>query len=189
MIIVCSYEDIEHVENLIYEKIRKYKLEIQEHKTQKFIFERGGDKMKCGQLFENNNINWNKNLIYLGFEYDGEKILLKSASLAGFYRKMKKSIRRGIYYSIKHNNELFKRRLYKKFTFRGARRYKIYKWCNKEKKFRPTSQQNWGNFLSYAKKASNIMKDSKIKGQIRNHWKIFHKELVVYNLLFFAPNI
>ena len=83
--------------------------------------------MKCGQLFENNNINWNKNLIYLGFEYDGEKILLKSASLAGFYRKMKKSIRRGIYYSIKHNNELFKRRLYKKFTFRGARRYKIYK--------------------------------------------------------------
>ncbi len=186
MIIVCSYEDIEHVENLIYKEIKKYKLEIQEHKTQKFIFERGGGKMKCGQLFENNNINWNKNLIYLGFEYDGEKVLLKSASLAGFYRKMKKSISRGIYYSIKHNNELFKRRLYKKFTFRGARRYKIYKWCNKEKKFRPTSQQNWGNYLSYAKKASNIIEDNKIKGQIKNHWKIFHKELVVYNLLFLS---
>ena len=28
------------------------------------------------------------------------------------------------------------------------------------------------------------MKDSKIKGQIKNHWKIFHKELMVYNLLF-----
>ena len=149
MIIVCSYEDIEHVENLIYEEIRKYKLEIQKHKTQKFIFEREENKMKCGQLFKDNIINWNKNLIYLGFEYDGDKVLLKSASLAGFYRKMKKSIRRGIYYSIKHKKEVFKRRLYKKYTFRGARRYKR---RNKEKNFTPTSKQNWGNFLSYAKK-------------------------------------
>ena len=71
--------------------------------------------MICGQLFKDNIINRNKNLIYLGFEYDGEKVLLKSASLAGFYRKMKKSIRRGIYYSIKHKKEVFKRRLYKKY--------------------------------------------------------------------------
>ena len=177
MIIVCSYEDIKCVENLIYEEIRKYKLEIQKHKTQKFIFERGGGKMTCGQLFKDNIINWNKNLIYLGFEYDGEKVLLKSASLAGFYRKMKKSIRRGIYYSIKHKKEVFKRRLYKKYTFRGARRYKIYHWSIREKKFIPTSKQNWGNFLSYAKKASNIIEDNKIKSQIKNHWKIFHKEL------------
>ena len=177
MIIVCSYEDIKCVENLIYEEIRKYKLEIQKHKTQKFIFERGGGKMTCGQLFKDNIINWNKNLIYLGFEYDGEKVLLKSASLAGFYRKMKKSIRRGIYYSIKHKKEIFKRRLYKKYTFRGARRYKIYHWSIREKKFIPTSKQNWGNFLSYAKKASNIIEDNKIKSQIKNHWKIFHKEL------------
>ena len=177
MIIVCSYEDIKCVENLIYEEIRKYKLEIQKHKTQKFIFERGGGKMTCGQLFKDNIINWNKNLIYLGFEYDGEKVLLKSASLAGFYRKMKKSIRRGIYYSIKHKKEIFKRRLYKKYTFRGARRYKIYHWSIREKKFIPTSKQNWGNFLSYAKKASNITEDNKIKSQIKNHWKIFHKEL------------
>ena len=48
--------------------------------------------MKRRQLFENNTINWSRNLIYLGFEYDGEKILLKSASLARFYRKMKRSI-------------------------------------------------------------------------------------------------
>lgn len=177
MIVVCQYSDIEEIEKLFYEEIRNYQLEIQPQKTQKFIFEREKDTMKCGQVFENNVINWNKNLIYLGFEYDGKKVLLKSASLAGFYRKMKKSILRGKYLARISKREVFKRRLYKKYTFRGARRYKIYKWCNKEKKFKPTSQQNWGNFLSYAKKASNIMEDNQIKGQIKNHWRIFHRKL------------
>ncbi len=176
MIVVCRLNDLDEVENLFYSEIKNYKLKIQPQKTQKFIFERNDEELKCGQQFEN-IINPNKNLIYLGFEYDGKKVLLKSASLAGFYRKMKRSIRRGKYYSRIHKKEIFKRRLYKKFTFRGARKYKIYKWNEKEKIFEPSLEQNWGNFLSYAKKASNIVEDNSIKKQIKNHWKIFHNEL------------
>ena len=92
MIVVCQYSDIKEIDKLFYEEIKNHQLEIHSQKTQKFIFERQKDKMKCRQLFENNTINWSRNLIYLGFEYDGEKILLKSASLARFYRKMKRSI-------------------------------------------------------------------------------------------------
>jgi hypothetical protein len=33
----------------------------------------------------------------------------------------------------KYKKEVFKRRLYEKYTFRGARRYKVYKWCNKKR--------------------------------------------------------
>lgn len=176
MIIVCKQSDVISIEKLFYSEIRNYKLEIQPQKTQKFIFEREGLDLKCGQQF-GDILNSNKSLIYLGFEYDGKKVLLKSASLAGFYRKMKKNIRRAKYYSRIHKKELFKRRLYKKFTFRGARKYRIYKWDKNENIFKASQQQNWGNFLSYAKKASNIMDDNFIKNQTKKHWKIFHKEL------------
>ena len=107
MIVVCQYCDIKEIDKLFYEEIKNHQLEIHSQKTQKFIFERQKDKMKCGQLFENNTINWSRNLIYLGFEYDGEKILLKSASLARFYRKMKRSIRRGICYAKKIQKRSF----------------------------------------------------------------------------------
>ena len=36
---------------------------------------------------------------------------------------------------------------------------------------------NWGNFLSYAFKAADIMIKNKIKQQTRKHWKILNKEL------------
>lgn len=176
MIVICKQSDVDSIEKLFYSEIENYKLEIQPQKTQKFIFERDSLDLKCGQQF-GNSINPNKNLIYLGFEYDGKKVLLKSASLAGFYRKMKKTIRRAKYYSRIHKKEVFHRRLYKKFTFRGARKYRIYKWDEAEKIFKVSEQQNWGNFLSYAKKASNIIDDNAIKKQIKNHWQIFHNEL------------
>lgn len=90
---------------------------------------------------------------------------------------MKKSIRRAKYYSLRHNKDIFFRRLYKRFTFRGARKHKISKWNKEHQKFMVTEQQNWGNFLSYAKKASNVMDNNGIKKQMKNHWKFFHKEL------------
>ncbi|MCT4005153.1 RNA-dependent DNA polymerase [Elizabethkingia anophelis] len=176
MIVICKMSEAEKIEKLFYSEIQKYKLEIQPQKTQKFIFQQSTDSLSCGQQFKN-NINPHKNLIYLGFEFDGKKVLLKSASLAGYYRKMKKNIRRAKYYSRTHNKKIFKRRLYKKFTFRGARKYNIYRWDSTEQKFKITKQQNWGNFLSYAKKSANIMDNNGIKKQIKNHWKIFHKEL------------
>lgn len=114
MIVVCQYSDIKEIDKLFYEEIKNHQLEIHSQKTQKFIFERQKDKMKCGQLFENNTINWSRNLIYLGFEYDGEKILLKSASLARFYRKMKRSIRRGIFYEKKNTKKKFLKEDYMK---------------------------------------------------------------------------
>lgn len=176
MVVICKLSEVDDIESLFYSEIKNYKLEIQPQKTQKFIFERFGSELKCGQQF-GGTINPNKNLIYLGFEYDGKRVLLKSASLAGFYRKMKRSIRRAKYYSRIHKKEIFKRRLYKKFTFRGAKKYKIYVWDKNDKVFKISEQQNWGNFLSYAKKAANIIEDNSIKNQIKNHWNLFHNEL------------
>src|SRR5690625_7624301 len=107
--------------------------------------------------------------------------MIKSGSISQYYRNMKRSIRRSKYYASKKNNknkgEMFKRKLYQKFTYRGAKRYRKYKWNAEKEMFEKSTDYNWGNFLSYASKASKVMVNNKIKSQMRNHWKIFHNEL------------
>jgi hypothetical protein len=178
MVVVCPLSEKEKLLELVFTEIKKYKLEIQPIKTQIFQFKSVNEHLICGEEYDNGKIvNWHKNFIYLGFEFDGETVLLKSASVSGFYRKMKRSIRKSKYHKKSTGKELFKRRLLKKHTYRGAKRNRKYKWNEKEKKFEKTDYYNWGNFLSYAFKAANIMINNKIKQQTKRHWNIFSREI------------
>lgn len=179
MVVICPLDKKTEISELIYTEIEKYKLEIQREKTQIFRFKKENDRLICGQEFIK-QINWDKNFIYLGFEFDGKYTTIKSGSISNYYRKMKRSIRRAKHYSSKKGkfkNEIFKRRLYKMFTYKGAKRLKKYKWDNSQNKFIKSEDYNWGNFLSYVYKSSKVMVNNKIKGQIKNHWKVFHDEL------------
>jgi len=178
IIVVCPKSMKSDMEDLVYSEIKKVCLEIQRKKTQIFHFVRDSEeRIKCGQEFEN-EINWNKNLVYLGFEFDGEFTLLKSASLSGYYRKMKKHVGRAKHYSRKRysktNGKLFKRRIFKKFSYKGAKRNRKWIWNQSTSKFEKTDYYNYGNFLTYAKKAASNMKNNKIEGQIKRHWKILN---------------
>lgn len=178
MVVVCPINYKDELTQLVYQEIKNYKLEIQESKTQIFHFKRKDQKLICGQEFEG-SINWNKNFIYLGFEFDGNNVLLKSASLSGYYRKMKRSVRRAKNYSSRryapNKGIVFKRRLFKKFSYKGAKRIRKFIWSEEENKFIKTDSYNWGNFLSYAYKASNVMVNNKIKQQTKKHWNILNK--------------
>lgn len=180
MVVVCPISCKYELTQLVYQEIKNYKLEIQETKTQIFHFKRKDQKMVCGQEFEG-AINWNKNFIYLGFEFDGQHVLLKSASISGYYRKMKRSVRRAKHYSHRwyapNRGVIFKRRLLNKFSYKGAKRTRKFIWNEKENKFIKTDSYNWGNFLSYAYKASNVMVNNKIKQQTKRHWNILNKLL------------
>ena len=77
----------------------------------------------------------------------------------------------------KHKKEIFKRRLLKRHTFIGAKRTRKYIWNEKDKKFEKSEYYNWGNFLSYAFKAADIMINNKIKQQIKGHWNLLNKEI------------
>jgi retron-type reverse transcriptase len=177
MVVICPKEKKDIIIGLMLESIKESGLTIQSSKTQVFHFERSSGVLKCGQEFEK-LINWNKNFSYLGFEFDGNFTLLKSSSLSGYYRKMKRSINRSISYSkrhYKHNKgEIFKRRLLKKFTYKGAKRRRKWMWDNKKNGFIKTDFYDWGNFLSYAYKAAHVMKNNKIKQQTKRHWNIFN---------------
>jgi len=178
MIVVCSLSQKEKLLDLVYSEIKKYKLEIQPTKTQIFQFEDENGKLECGEEYQDTKlINWNKNFVYLGFEFDGQSVLLKSASLSGFYRKMKRGVRRSKYFDKKTKKGLFQRRLLKKHSYKGAKRTRKYIWSDKENKFLKSEYYNWGNFLSYAYKAADIMINNKIKQQTKRHWNILIKEL------------
>ncbi|WP_373060395.1 reverse transcriptase domain-containing protein [Zunongwangia sp. H14] len=174
MIVVCPIDEKENIIDLMTNSIKDFKLEIQEKKTQVFHFKHEHDGLICGQSFID-EINWNKNFIYLGFEFDGKNTLIRSASLSGYYRKMKRSVKRAKKHSTKRFNkkkgEIFKRRILKKFTYKGAQRRRKYIKDPVTDHFTKSEYYDWGNFLSYAFKAAKFMDNNKIKGQVKNHWK------------------
>lgn len=173
MVVVVPFESKTEIINLMSSSIEESCLQIQPEKTQIFHFKREQERLKCGQEFKE-SINWNKNLIYLGFEYDGETVFLKSASLSGYYRKMKRHIYRSKFFSQHIRNKtrgtIFKRRIFKKFTYIGANRRRVWKFDEKSNQFKKTDRYDWGNFLSYAYKAANVTMNNKIKQQTRKHW-------------------
>jgi hypothetical protein len=180
MIVICPLSEKSDIEKLMYDSIRGYKLEIQQTKTQIFHFVREDGKLKCGQEF-NLDINWNRNFIYLGFEFNGETVLLRSASISGYYRKMKRSIARAKKHSRrtfnKNKGEIFKRRLLKKFSYKGAQRRRKWILDKATNQFKKSDFFDWGNFLSYAFKASNTMMNNNIRKQLKNHWKKLYKQI------------
>lgn len=178
MIVVCSGNKKKEIINMITNEMQNICLEIKESKTQIFHFVRKEGVLSCGQEFKS-KINWNKNLIYLGFEFDGEFTLVRSASLAAFYRKMKKTVRRSKYYAKKgkNKNQIFKGRILKKFSYKGAKRKRKWLWDDSVKGFTKSEHYDWGNFLSYSNKAADNMTKNKIKKQTKKSWNKLVKEI------------
>lgn len=186
MIVICPSDKKSDIIQLFEENIRNIELNIHEDKTQVFHFSHYQGRIICKQEFNGKITPYsaNRNFEYLGFSFDGEYVRLKTSSLANYYRKMKKGVRRSGFYSSKINNdtkgEIFKRRLYKRYSYIGSKR------CVKYKRIQGTTNQwhpdkhiiNWGNYITYAKKAHAKMSSySKIDSQIKNHWKNLHKEI------------
>ncbi|WP_158827539.1 reverse transcriptase domain-containing protein [Mucilaginibacter lacusdianchii] len=180
MIVVCSEKHCADILLAFETAIAERKLEIQHDKTQIFKFSREGGRFRCSQVYDK-GIHLTKNLEYLGFEFDGEHTFLKSASLASYYRKMKRAVQRSRYYSksVKHSKsvgQLFQTRLYKKYTYLGAKRRRIYVQDKKDpSNWIKTETHNWGNYISYAHLAANKLPNNKIRGQVRRHWVILNK--------------
>lgn len=177
LIIVCDQKDETYFCDLIRKEIEVIaKLEIQASKYHVYHYHLSNDGSLKGGLWEDGRINSNKQLEYLGFLFNGKKVLVKTQSFSRFYRKMKRSFRRGAHFakqrhSLSHN--LYEWRLYKKFTHIGASRKLRWKDKKTVNKF-----HDWGNFMSYLNKANIVMKqingDDSIKNQYSRVWNKFH---------------
>ncbi|MGV8135320.1 MAG: reverse transcriptase domain-containing protein [Mangrovibacterium sp.] len=183
LIIVCDQKDEDYFYQLILDEIEvKASLNIQQKKTNIYRYELKYAKF-VGGILEDGRVNPNKQLEYLGFMYDGSKVRVKTAGFSKFYRNMKKSFKRGAYFAKKAyipSNSLFETRLYKRFTHLGSKRR--LKWVADSESltgYTRSTQQDWGNFISYLDKANSVMKeingDDTIANQYSKIWNNFHE--------------
>jgi hypothetical protein len=184
LIIICEQEHEDDIIKLIRDKIETLvDLKIEPNKTKIFRFEEVRGKFTGFEIDEKTKIpNLNKTLEYLGFSFDGQRVLIKSSGFSKFYRSMKSSFKKSTslaIYSKNPDKSLFKSRLYKRFTHRGAKRKLIYRPSKEDKTvYEKTNEYYWGNYLSYINKANDSMKsingDNFIKRQSRKFWKKFN---------------
>lgn len=189
ILIVCKSENAIKVEKRVKELLKKKtRLILSPQKKERFTCEN-----KKGRLEIMNLENGKNYLTYLGFEFYGYKSLIKSSTLAKYYRRTKKALKTKIRRLDKTYEKnllvepvLYKRKLLRNFTHHGTKSKKIivpkYTWEQiAEAEFIPkkkmVSRLYWGNFISYAKKSSEVFKDRRIKRQVRKHRKHFETYL------------
>ena len=191
LIVVCNqkYEDlmINEIRNGI-ANVKIANLEIQSKKTKVYRFEDINGKLSGFEIDEKTKKpNFNKTLEYLGFSFDGQRVLIKTSGYSKFYRSMIKSIKKKVSLALNSKNpdknKIFKSTLFKRFTHRGAKRKLIYRPIkNDNTKYEKTKEYNWGNYISYVNKAEVTMNDlnntNDIKKQSRKLWKNFNDILI-----------
>jgi len=140
-------------EALAVSEIKKLYLEINPSKTDRIDFTDTGSGLIAS-----------KPLQYLGFLYDGQRILLRSASLARYSERMRASVRLAKSTMKKRNlarmengeaaRPLFKKKLNRKYSHLGRR-----------------------NFVTYGYEAAKKMESQPIRRQLRALWTRFQTEI------------
>ena len=200
IVIVCSSKVADVIETLVKDEMKKHKVEISINKTEKFLFKKlifGNKEPRLTSIkILKSRAHINAPFNYLGFEFNGQKVLIKSANVAKFYRRMISSIKskakRAKLLAEKNPGTspiIFRRQLYKLYTTRPLNNVKI---RNRWKKIVKTDNGNFrlqtglrqkvlrSNYLTYVRRASEIMNEPGIERQIRNHKKIFNQAIYKY---------
>lgn len=125
-------------------------LALSVHKTEVSLFKMVAGVQKADKYFQ-----------YLGFTFDGQKILIRQSSLNRYYSKMHKGIRAKVRAAKNKGvkrDEIYLRELYRKYTHFGKSR----------------------NFPRYAYRAARDLNAPEIRTQMRNHFRLFKMALVYY---------
>ncbi|MGV3596706.1 MAG: antiviral reverse transcriptase Drt2 [Bacteroidota bacterium] len=149
--------DREH-EVYVEEEFRKVALRnylvMGEDKTEKRYFSIG----KNDKLNVVNEKEKNKPLQYLGFEFDGNNIYIRSSSFSKYYRRMSARIRENLKAAYGKNTIapiVFTKKIFNRYSDKGKR-----------------------NFISYAKRAGETMDSDTIKKQSKNSINRVKKRLL-----------
>jgi hypothetical protein len=143
ILIIINTNKVNEVEVYINDIIKVLKVEINPKKT-----------LKCDFKLHDEHLHTDKELQYLGFMFNGEKVYLRSASISRYHQKLKKSISLSKKTMSKYNKirkdkgkeelPLFKKKLYEKYSHLGK-----------------------SNFIKYGLRAKKIMNSPEIKKQIK----------------------
>lgn len=190
IVILCKENQVSLVETFVKEEVEKLKLIISIPKTEVTVFKYANNRLQCYRK-KGDVLKENIPLNYLGFEFYGYQTLIKSKNLAAFYREMKEAVRRKSkrVEAIKEKYlldeaPLFKRKLYRLYSFKGVKTRKLPakrgEFKNGKLTVKSYDRKFRGNYLRYAYRASEELEAPEIKRQVRNHWKILQETLKRY---------
>lgn len=141
ILVIVDISLVIDAQNIIYKAIKETgsQLVIQSEKTQTSLYGRDG------KLTSDSN-----SLQYLGFEFDGERKLIRSQTMSRYWRKAKSKIHSAKRRANKNraNSKVYKRNIYRLYTHLGRK-----------------------NFFTYVRRAEKIMQDKHVKGQMKGSWK------------------
>lgn len=188
IVILGNVKDIKKIDEAINSFIADVNLEISKDKTEIFIFKNqtlGSKKPRLTSMkFSKNGTLSTHSFHYLGFEFNGNNVLLKSSNVSKFYRRMIMAVKRKAKRALKNNINIssnpvvYKRQLYRLFTQMPLTKIKSHiRWKKLVKtnsgEFRlKTGKKDKimrSNYLSYVKRASTIINEPMIEGQLRKH--------------------
>ncbi len=144
------------VETLAVNEIKKLKLDINTDKTEVRDFYRYGGQLRC---------KGKKSLQYLGFTFDGERKLIRSAALAKFSNRMKAGVRSARKTVRRKNSEMLENGSPPSELLRKKKLYERYSHLGKR------------NFLTYGYRAAKKMNSNAIKKQLKPMWSRLQKEM------------
>jgi len=200
IVIVCQKKNAKDIESLVFSEMEKNHVEISVNKTERFIFRemifgKKSPRLACMKILASGKevfVPFN----YLGFEFNGQKALIKSANIAKFYRRMISSVKskakKAKLIADKFPGSkpiIYRRQLYKLYTTKPLHNVKV---KNRWKKIIKINEGNFklitglkektlrSNYLSYVQRASEIMNEPAISNQIRKHKRIFNKAINRY---------
>ena len=153
MLFITTADHRDHIEVSAQHEINKLLLSINTDKTEIRNFWLANGMQTC-----------DKPLQYLGFTFDGQRKLLRSAALARFSNRMKKGVSLAKATQRKRNKikstngiantNLYKKKLYERYSHLGER-----------------------NFVTYSHRAANYMQSDAIRKQIKPLWSRLQSEM------------
>ena len=147
-------------------------LRLESSKTQYFIFE-NQELKNCGAQFGISSEKMKKYINFLGFTFDGRKVMIRAKTVGKYYYRMygkAKTIARNKGYSPK-GNPISAKNLYAIYSKKGARGYWIKQKDGTKRWYR-------GNFLSYVRRAKKKFGNNElIDRDTRRHMQKIRKML------------
>ena len=110
---------------------------------------------------------------YLGFGFDGERILLKSQTLSRYYKKMHRGINAEVKAAAEKAKQVGTSDILQFIDISGI----YHRYSNPHNAWKNRDGKKARNFISYAKRSKILMADEAIQNQLRKHRKIIRETL------------
>lgn len=149
ILLVCDENNVERFEQFVLNALKDVKLSVNAAKTVRAVY----------KLDRHGVLSCPRPLQYLGFVFDGQRRLIRSRTIAKYKRRIRQALKSSQRAAIKSAEKgagfkIKRRKLYERFSHLGRR-----------------------NFISYAYRASEIMKDKAARRQVRRHWKDLNQSI------------